>query len=600
MKRGHLLVLLLFLALSCTRKEYSISIDGISDYTLSESSVNLRIKVLSDAPSWDYDLGGASWITQQSKSDNLLELSVAANGSPSPRSTTILFTVPTGASASVRVNQQGKPMEPELSVPAEVSIPSGGSSIGISVSTNQESWEAVLLDWPLWLSLDKSGNDLIVSAPANPTEEVRTARIRVYAPSADNMKVYSDVVVRQEASVIEYEPENLSEGGTSNCYIICHRGVYSFDGTIRGNGKTVSGLKAPAAIEPAGVCLVWQTVKGMISDLSLSDGTVSFEASKAEGSAVIAVTDASGDILWSWHIWHPSVDVLPVRSTTGDELMNINLGALDGTPEDISSFGMLYQWGRKDPFPYSPVASGGSVYTVNIPVYDINGNKLDIGHTDMYSSKDNTLAYSISHPQVCISNNNQFASTRDWLIPSESNAALWGNPDGSERRNGVYQNLGSKTYYDPCPPGWRVPPVRTYVPFTESGGYTWATGDTQNGLFFADLGGDAEVAVADIDEDGKYTLSDWQCGWWFWLDKSAQAMSYFPAAARYDGQYAMLMGSMAGLWGNYWSNAPTDMGLAYAMSFSLMNYSHQYEITVSPTSNGSRADAYSVRCIKEL
>ena len=123
MKRGHLLVLLLFLALSCTRKEYSISIDGISDYTLSESSVNLRIKVLSDAPSWDYDLGGASWITQQSKSDNLLELSVAANGSPSPRSTTILFTVPTGASASVRVNQQGKPMEPELSVPAEGSLP---------------------------------------------------------------------------------------------------------------------------------------------------------------------------------------------------------------------------------------------------------------------------------------------------------------------------------------------------------------------------------------------------------------------------------------------------------------------------------------------
>ena len=81
---------------------------------------------------------------------------------------------------------------------------------------------------------------------------------------------------------------------------------------------------------------------------------------------------------------------------------------------------------------------------------------------------------------------------------------------------------------------------------TESGGYTWATGDTQSGFSFNDLGGAAEVAIVDIDGDGVYTMKDYQDGWTIYLNKYKNVQSFFPAATRYDGQYAMLMGSMVG------------------------------------------------------
>ena len=64
----------------------------------------------------------------------------------------------------------------------------------------------------------------------------------------------------------------------------------------------------------------------------------------------------------------------------------------------------------------------------------------------------------------------------------------------------------------------------------------------------------------------------------------------------------MLMGSMVGLWGNYWFNVPSDGGLAQAMAFGIKDYNaaaDSYSITVSPLATGSQADAYAVRCIKE-
>ena len=63
---------------------------------------------------------------------------------------------------------------------------------------------------------------------------------------------------------------------------------------------------------------------------------------------MIAVKD--GAILWSWHIWYPEAEVAGIASKTGYEVMNMNLGAMRNTAGDVSSYGLLYQWGRKDPF----------------------------------------------------------------------------------------------------------------------------------------------------------------------------------------------------------------------------------------------------------
>ena len=115
----------------------------------------------------------------------------------------------------------------------------------------------------------------------------------------------------------------------------------------------------------------------------------------------------------------------------------------------------------------------------------------------------------------------------------------------------------------------------------------------------------SEFNVVDVNGDGEITLDDWSDGWLIYLDKENGVSSYFPATTRYDGQYAMLMGSMVGLWGNYWYNTPGEGGDTFvpsgarAVSFSIKDYNGTDLVTMSALSTGSRADAYAVRCIKE-
>ena len=66
-----------------------------------------------------------------------------------------------------------------------------------------------------------------------------------------------------------------------------------------------------------------------------------------------------------------------------------------------------------------------------------------------------------------------------------------------------------------------------------------------------------------------------------------------PAAARYDGSYGMLYGSVSGMWGTFWSNSAGSAG------FGVSPLAFQ-KTTMSPNASGSRADAYSVRCIRDV
>lgn len=90
----------------------------------------------------------------------------------------------------------------------------------------------------------------------------------------------------------------------------------------------------------------------VVKDVVFDVGYVYFTA-VADGNAVIAVKDAGGNILWSWHIWVTGYDPNNEYDTwcIGVKMMNRNLGALSKEPEDGAlTHGLLYQWGRKDPF----------------------------------------------------------------------------------------------------------------------------------------------------------------------------------------------------------------------------------------------------------
>ena len=491
----------------------------------------------------------------------------------------------------------------QLDVNGKVNVVSGASTLKVNVTTNLGGFEPY--SEATWIHVqEKTQDSFTLAFDENPNTSARNANVWVAAPSRAAMKDLLSFSVTQAAHEIDFTEQQTDKNGTSNCYLLPDAGLYSFSAKVKGNGKGCEGLNAPSTLNPKAAKLVWQSKKGFITEVSLKDGRILAKAEKTAANAVIAATDASGNIIWSWHLWCPgfTIDEKPVIDGT---IMDVNLGVTSNNfKQSVEAYGLLYQWGRKDPFPGSPIRNNGDIYTKNIPVYDINGNEVEIEHTSMYDSTNNTLAFSIANPSTCISNNAQIKKTKDWLRPQESNGALWGNPNGYIKpEEGEQSPEGSKTFYDPCPVGWRVPPTRVFKHFTESGGYSWATGETEGVLTFYDLGGEAYFAAVDMNQDGNINLLDYVDGWWFYTHPEKKDYSYFPATTRYDGSYAMFMGSMVGLWGNYWYNSPSDpndaAGRSKALSFSIMNYSHEYEITASPASNGSRADAYPIRCMKE-
>ena len=378
-------------------------------------------------------------------------------------------------------------------------------------------------------------------------------------------------------------PKSLCEEGTANCYVITEAGWYSFDATVKGNGATTEGIAVPAAIAPEGAKLVWETDKEMIKDVEYKDGKINFTVTEKKGNALIAATDKAGDIIWSWHIWAPEDKLEYVETKNGYKIATMNLGAMKSEATgDVKPYGMLYQWGRKDPFPASPTVTGTTT-TVGAPLYDANGNSVSISNSSWYDVNNNTVAYSIAHPTVCLSNYSQYSSSRDWLAASASNDALWGNPKGNVKDgSNNYTNKGSKSYYDPCPAGYRVPPADVFSYFTASGGYSESI---------------ADYDIADANGDGKLDANDFNYGWYFNMKTGSQ---YFPAAARYDGSYAMLYGSVSGIWGSYWGNCPASSANSAGTAFCVLSFQKITAGTsTSPNGVASRADAYSVRCIKE-
>lgn len=494
----------------------------------------------------------------------------------------LLGIVPAGCSGD-----EPEPALPDpeltLSPDAPIAFTAAGGSVAIAIETNLESWTAQ--SDRTWCKVSREEDRLIVSAEANAAAEPMPAAAVTVTATDGTRTLCRTLQATQEAG--EASAVDLSSGGTANCYLITSGGDYRFDATVRGNGATTEGLEAPAPLSGTAAALVWQTAPDMISGLSLDEGQIRFTIADQPGSALIAVCNDAGEILWSWHIWYPRTEVAGIGSKTGYDVMNLNLGALTADAGNVESYGMLYQWGRKDPLPASPTPTGDTS-TVGAPLYDTAGNEVKIANSPWSDTEANTLEYAIAHPTVCLSNYAQYGTSHDWLKAGSGNDALWGNPKGYEKDDeNLLPNKGAKSFYDPCPVGWRVPPADVFRTFTSSGGYSWTIDDFD---------------LYDTNGDGMLSLGDYACGWIFNVGESTP--SYFPAAARYDGSYAMLMGSMSGLWGNYWGNCPYESsmfdGAAYAvLSFQIKDMYGNEMITVSPAAAGSRADAYSVRCIRE-
>ena len=278
-------------------------------------------------------------------------------------------------------------------------------------------------------------------------------------------------VVANEAAIVPPTPTegggepggipDLSKEGSANCYII----PATTDAGAQYKFKAVKGNSAESVGTVASAEVFWETwntadeptVGSVVAAAEYADGyvTITMPAETIHaGNAVVAVKDADGNILWSWHIWVPATEVAadPAGAAMlGGTILDRNLGALIAPVAGeealtVEALGLYYQWGRKDPFP-------GPQDFVDYP----SKAKL-AGAQFTKDANQRTVEYGIAHP-------NEYsygAGSCDWL--AEPIADLWNKE-------------GSKTIYDPCPVGYKVPAYDAELPMWKKTNDNWTFSD---------------------------------------------------------------------------------------------------------------------------
>lgn len=235
---------------------------------------------------------------------------------------------------------------------------------------------------------------------------------------------------------------DLSSAGTANCYIVSELGRYAFK-LVKGNSKTSVGSVADVSVLWESFGTSYAPDKGdLISDLYLYKDYVVFDVENHdcdcdefwEGNALVAATDASGQILWSWHIWFTDEPQEQEYYNGAGIMMDRNLGATSATPGYVVALGLMYQWGRKDPFMGSCSIDSNYDAEATISWPSAVTSNSSIG----------TIEYATSHPTTFITYNSY---NNDWYYTGSSRIdnTRWTTSDKA------------KSIYDPCPPGWRVP-----------------------------------------------------------------------------------------------------------------------------------------------
>lgn len=393
---------------------------------------------------------------------------------------------------------------------------------------------------------------------------------------------------------------------TANCYVAGIAGqTYRFPATVMGNGHVtpaagggyagtgiVEGI-TPTTLDPASARLLWQTEPGLVADVKLRNGQVYFTLNSGiggkltEGNAVIAVFDEAGAILWSWHVWVTADDLDAAVQTyavhdkyasypayASPVMMDRNLGAsaagLWGTLSSNAAIGLMYQWGRKDPFP----ASDDSAYTSTRfrKTYDADGKALDApksatefsASTWVNVNRGMTAAEMNRYPMSFVYN------VPMWTVDLRDD--FWGNPYSAVESN----TTGHKSIYDPCPPGYRVPHS-----------YAWSG--------FIDNGADKQKAAYDLwnAELTGTTTAQYQA---FIKANAGLVFNYGAGSTAYPGN-GMINKADGMLFrvGNYsscyWSNMPATNANAYRFYFDYGN------LNVRDTN--ARTMGHGVRCMKE-
>ena len=338
---------------------------------------------------------------------------------------------------------------------------------------------------------------------------------------------------------------------TANSYIVTRSGSYKFK-AYKGNSQDLAG--SSSSVDPVGEIakaeVLWESfgtsetpeAGSLITDVAYEYPYIGFKTADTfrEGNAVIAVKDASDNILWSWHIWMTDYPVEQVCYNGAGTMMDRNLGATSATPGDMGALGLLYQWGRKDPFlgssSISEAVEAASTLTWPSPVAS--------------DASTGTIEYAAANPMTFITNG---SGNYDWYYTGDTTTdnTRWA------------ESVSSKTMYDPCPVGWRVPDGG------ESGVWSSAKGSSSGFTHTYDS----------VNEGMNFSG---QFG-------AVQAI-WYPSSGTVSGSDGNRYGG--GSWSVYWSSSCVSSnadGLIFTNAGSVGTFGNRL----------SRAFGYPVRCMKE-
>lgn len=277
---------------------------------------------------------------------------------------------------------------------------------------------------------------------------------------------------------------DLSAEGTANCYLIKEAGNYKFKAVQGNTGGTVGNVKSVEVLWESFGTDVQPNVGDLIASVSYRNGYVRFKTPEtfADGNAVIAAKNSKGVILWSWHIWcaHEGFEAQVYYNNAGT-MMDRNLGATSATPGEVGCLGLLYQWGRKDPFLGSSSISE-SIVAASTGTWTTNSAGVSPIITD-------------ENPLVFYTGYNGNRPVDSWLE--------------------------KKTAYDPCPTGWRVPNGGEHSVWVTACGYTNFNGNydsVNKGVNFTGEFGDDKIIWYPFsgvrNDSGNFVRSGKSCFCW--------------------------------------------------------------------------------------
>lgn len=497
----------------------------------------------------------------------------------------LLAVLSAACTETTEIGPEGPGAKPYVELSSDkVVFDADGGSAAIIVATNAAGWEYV--SEGEWFTVTRQNdNTLVAEAAINAGAVPLTGKITVTAGSGEQAPSREVALVQRAERGVD-----LSAGGTANCYVAHTNGVYKIDARIKGNGGSDgrSNYIAAHGLEIEGAAyaeLLWESRHDGDKTMSreIIDGTpiykggyIAFSTGRSEGNALIAVADIQGNILWSWHIWVTDNEITvhdhinPEGEVTA-QIMDRNLGALNNIPMDLANRGMHYQWGRKDPF--TPVRSPYYAGTESRDLPEYNETNYSLGNGSgvwefqgtalNISTPPGNIPYAVAHPMR-------------FLMPYNSQgAAHWystGTDDASSRSQ-LWSE--TKTIFDPCPPGYRVPGKRLWgIP----------SGNTS-----VSYGGGRE----EYDETGINERYEWNvekdCGrvW-------RRTGDYYPLVG--NVYYTSINGTThnySGGLGQYWTCEQTpETGKAYAFAIRMNGYYANYS---------TQAEQYTsqIRCVKE-